>query len=297
MFRRLRPIHALAVPALLAVAVVSGGTSQAQLVPRLGGQAVYDADRDITFVSDANLPRTMPLGVPGIGADGMMNWLTANDWIAALNDAGYLEFSDWRLPTARRDGGIACYSPADCADGELHHLWVELGGPDVEGGAGDITGSSDPDLALFHDFPDDLYKFYWESTIASRGRAWVFALGAYGNRHRVYSRDAVDFVFAWPVRDGDVLFEAKDERFPDPRDPSVIEWRDAPGVDRFQVARSDSPGFPAGCARWDAAAPWTSDPDLPAPGSAFFYVVRPLAPSAGSWGKGSSGIERAGGCL
>ena len=34
-----------------------------------------------------------------------MQWATAQAWIAAMNTAAYLGFSDWRLPTTPDSGG------------------------------------------------------------------------------------------------------------------------------------------------------------------------------------------------
>lgn len=60
--------------------------------------AFYDTVLDITWLADANLAGTETFGVDSIDADGTMTWFTANDWIAAMNDASHLGFDDWRLP-------------------------------------------------------------------------------------------------------------------------------------------------------------------------------------------------------
>ncbi len=41
-------------------------------------QAVYDDDRNITWIVDANLAASNAFGVAGINANGTMNWNTAN---------------------------------------------------------------------------------------------------------------------------------------------------------------------------------------------------------------------------
>ena len=121
----------------------------AELVSRLGGVAVYDTDRNITWIADANLAITQQFGLlitvnvdedmpNSIGSTGKMTWDNANAWIAGMNAANYLGFNDWRLPTtlvpdtscSDDKGG---WSPAsnddsigyNCSGGELGHLWFE----------------------------------------------------------------------------------------------------------------------------------------------------------------------------
>lgn len=287
--------------ALVALSALSAH-SQAQLIPRLDGQAVYDADRDFTVLANANLPLTERFGIAGINLDGSMSWRTALTWIDALNGANYLGYNDWRLPDGRDDGtGVSyCHAPADCADGELRHLWVELGGPDVDGGAGDITDSTDPDLALFYNFPNEYYKFYWEKTTSSRGRSWAYKFGrGGGTRHRVYDRDKATFIFVWPVRDGDVGPReiVGDAGFHNPADSSDYSWPVQEGVATCEVSRSDTPEFFGGCQRWETSDTRISDLDTPASGQAFFYLTRPLTPTAGGWGRRSDHTDRQGSCL
>ena len=78
--------------------------SWATLIDR-GGGLIYDDVLDITWLQDANLAATNTFGVSGINADGTMSWNTAQAWIAAMNAANYLGFSDWRLPTTPDAGG------------------------------------------------------------------------------------------------------------------------------------------------------------------------------------------------
>ena len=61
-----------------------------------GGGLIYDDVLDITWLADANLASTNTFGLTGIGADGALNWSTAQSWIAAMNAAAYLGYSDWR---------------------------------------------------------------------------------------------------------------------------------------------------------------------------------------------------------
>jgi hypothetical protein len=114
--------------------VVSGGGSSVTsdpvtltvacsvLAPRLGGKAYYDACLNVTYLADANLPATLPLGVAGIQADGAMTWPTAKAWVQALNASAYLGYADWRLPVVRPQNGSA----------------LQLNGTDLQGRTGQL---------------------------------------------------------------------------------------------------------------------------------------------------------------
>lgn len=68
----------------------------------------YDTVLDITWLADANLAASNAFGVNGIGSNGSMSsWNTAQTWIDAMNDANYLGYSDWRLPTTGPVNGTA----------------------------------------------------------------------------------------------------------------------------------------------------------------------------------------------
>ncbi len=102
--------------------IFSAGSSQAALLSRLEGQAVYDTDLDVTWVSIANLASFDDLGVSGI-TGGTMDFYSAYLWLQALNDLDYLGFSDWRLPrAANRDGSGFCEG-SFCPDSEMGHLF------------------------------------------------------------------------------------------------------------------------------------------------------------------------------
>jgi hypothetical protein len=70
-------------------------------------EAYYDPALDVTWLADADLAAREVFGVAGIDANGGMDWATANAWIAALNAAGHLGRSDWRLPRALPQDGVA----------------------------------------------------------------------------------------------------------------------------------------------------------------------------------------------
>jgi hypothetical protein len=73
------------------------------LVPNRNGQLVYDPILNVNWLANGNLAGTLPSDspylVPGISADGSMDFITATNWIAQLNARHYLGFSAWALPS------------------------------------------------------------------------------------------------------------------------------------------------------------------------------------------------------
>jgi hypothetical protein len=100
----------LVVSFLLATAMILAFSSGAgaALFDR-GGGLIYDDVLNVTWLQDANLAATNTFGVSGINTDGTMSWNTAQAWIAAMNAANYLGYSDWRLPTTPDAGGPFVY--------------------------------------------------------------------------------------------------------------------------------------------------------------------------------------------
>lgn len=69
-----------------------------KLTPANGGATVYDAERNVTWLAEFNLPATKPLGVDGIHANGAMSYKSALQWVEALNKSAHLGHTDWELP-------------------------------------------------------------------------------------------------------------------------------------------------------------------------------------------------------
>ena len=195
-------------------------TAEAALVGRLpatpGGtdyQAVYDIDRDITWLADANLAATTTFGVPDISANGRMSWFTANSWIGSLNattqhgGVGFLGFTDWRLPSAfNQNGSGPCGTgvPAvNCTDSELGHLFYDKLGGNANESVFTQTGDTSTEIANLELFSNVQAFYYWSGTefVPNPFRAWDF-LFQDGNQ----STDPKfsPFIHVWAVRDGDV---------------------------------------------------------------------------------------------
>lgn len=152
------------------LSLLLAGAAQAELISRLDGQAIYDTDLDITWIADANLAASNTFGIDPSYANGFLNaqlsWNAANNWIAAMNAANYLGYSDWRLPTTLQpDPSCDTHSPYGygssgygCMGGELGHLYhSELGG---------AAGQS---IYMTHNENHDLFSniqgfFYWTGT-------------------------------------------------------------------------------------------------------------------------------------
>lgn len=182
-----------AVTALLVIALDISSVANAALVSRLSGQAVYDTDRNITWLTDANLAASNAFGVSGISG-GAMNWYTAQDWIAAMNAASYLGVSDWRLPSSNICSGY------NCTGSEMGHLYytelLNTGGPYVYA------------LANAGPFSNFQNSFYWSGTntgSVSDPAVWNFSFyNGYQGSSNMYST-LNDTFYALVVRSGDVV--------------------------------------------------------------------------------------------
>lgn len=184
--------------ALFVVALNALPVSNAALV-NSGGGLIYDTDLDITWLADANLAASNTFGVTGINANGSMNWSTSQSWIAAMNAANYLGYSNWRLPVAlqpdntcdNQSGGIS--GGFNCTGSEMGHLfYIELGGT----AGSEISTTSNPNLALFHDIQSNVY---WTGTeYVPNLQAWDFYFST--GSQLLNTEDTSQF--AWAVHPG-----------------------------------------------------------------------------------------------
>lgn len=213
-----------AVPAVIAVALaLLPAIADAALLARLDGRAWYDDVLDLTWIADANLAARVSLGIAGVRSDGAMSWDTAQTWIAALNEAGYLGQDDWRLPRARDldgmdfdlHGGDGCdfgwlnsdcgYNP-DPAAGEMVSLYYgTLGNSAYVGPDGSLNGCDPaPDFCLTNRGPFANLQAgrYWYGTTAdvNPGLAWFLDF-RFGLQHMGFRTDEYHVLV---VRDGDL---------------------------------------------------------------------------------------------
>jgi len=201
----------------------------ATLIDR-GGGLIYDDVQDITWLQDANLAATNAFGVSGINPDGTMSWNTAQAWIAAMNAAAYLGFSDWRLPTTPDAGGPFVFGwdgvqpygytyGYNMTTSEMGYMfYVNLGNVGLR--PTNYNGGSVPDRApgtfglmnvgpfqnFGQPFPNTLSIPYWSGTqsVFQPADAWYFDF-YFGNLNPGEITGPLNNQFyAWAVRDGDV---------------------------------------------------------------------------------------------
>ncbi|MCQ8181938.1 DUF1566 domain-containing protein [Methylomonas sp. SURF-1] len=203
---------------------------QAALESRANGTMVYDTDRDITWVANANLFKTLVdvsgdtvayvqgiiaanngvvLNKPNVydGNDGVYNlsaadfyagsggmtWFGAMAWAGSLNYGGY---DDWRLPV----GVSGSTGGTGILGSEMGHLFYEeLGGMALK----PIGTQHDSDYALF----GNIQQYYWAGTEYLFGlgnsTAWTFDFND-GSQWSSFKNLQSPRLYAWAVRDGDV---------------------------------------------------------------------------------------------
>ncbi|NRF70048.1 DUF1566 domain-containing protein [Aquincola sp. S2] len=228
--------------ALLAAALaMAGSTASAALLGRnLDGdastfEAYYDTTLNITWQADPELARKQAFGVTGIDAHGGMDAFTAVDWIHGMNAAGYLGYSDWRLPRTDPINGIhyvigapngdvgygvsAPWSPyPGSTASEMAHLFYNtlgnlplFGGPPNSG-----TACATPPQGCLGNpgpfvFTDDWFVgvpgtgVYWsdnKAPISHRGNRFAFD---FATGYQSLLPDDLTNAHGWAVRDGDVL--------------------------------------------------------------------------------------------
>lgn len=161
---------------------------------------IYDVERDITWLKDANYARTV-----GRSRDGQLTWNAAMAWVASLT---YRGIGGWRLPTALNPDGSGPCTGNHCDQSEFGHL---VFGP----------WTTDPRSVNYLNFSS--YATYWTSTEASESEAFAFEM--FNVRQGSLLKDPFNIpdgtifvplpgpVLAWPVHDGDVAAMIWERRF------------------------------------------------------------------------------------
>jgi hypothetical protein len=204
--KQFKGLQALVLAASLGAAL----PASAGLVVQSNG-TVYDSDRNIYWLQNANLAATNTFGVAGIigGAinAGMMYFATAQSWVAAMNAANYLGFNDWRLPTTLQPdttcSSQAPYGPPigtlsygfGCAGSELGHLFYTEFGALAEKNVSSGTASEIAKFSNIQNFS------YWSGTenASDTTSVWEFDF----NVGAQSSAGKTDYeMYVWPVRNG-----------------------------------------------------------------------------------------------
>lgn len=214
----------LSLSVALFISLFTASVANAALVASVDGKTVYDTDLNITWLANANLAATNTFGLAtnsyiaydGTGGSvilnngswnsGSMTWGGAQMWIAAMNAANYLGYSDWRLPSTTDMGTPGCdysYNGTDCGynstGSEMSHLfYTELGNK----GFYDTFGAAQPyGLVNTGPFTNFQSASYWSTEYApAGGNGWNFnfGFGAQGFDYKGYN------YFTLAVRDGQV---------------------------------------------------------------------------------------------
>ena len=185
---------------LTSIVLAISSSANAALISRLGGQAAYDTDLDITWLTNTQAAAGTAFADPY----GAMSWGNSKAWAASLIVDGH---SGWRLPTTSTIDSSCTLDHAgalpstvvsgwNCNGSEMGHLFYnELGGT----AGGNIINSTDPDLALFSFSP---WLLFWSDTPYDNDgiNAWAFNFSS-GEQTGSYSLAGYQ---ALAVRDGDI---------------------------------------------------------------------------------------------
>ncbi len=125
------------------------------------GSMVYDQDTNLTWIKDANLPKTtgfqsqLPYSVQwGLGALGLMSFNEATAWASDLSYGGY---SDWRLPVGSLEG--MNFNSQNTEYGHLYYSeGISLANPSP---ILDLQAPSPPGRR-------DIWAAYWTGTVDPR---------------------------------------------------------------------------------------------------------------------------------
>jgi hypothetical protein len=195
-----------ALSALVALAALGLAPSAHATLINRGGGLIYDTDRNITWLANANQGAGSSFDDGPSATDGAMSWASALAWadnLSFFDSVRNKTWDDWRLPsTLPLDptcGTPQLSSGFNCTGSELGHLaYVELSGLSNR----PISGSGDADLALFTNLQND---GYWSGTGFDAGNAWVFNFEF--NAQGPDNKNIPVGYFAIAVRDGDVAPE------------------------------------------------------------------------------------------
>lgn len=166
----------------------TGSTTQAALLTRLGGLAVYDTELGITWLTDANAGAGSAFDGGSNTVDGRMSWVNANNWAASLTIGGV---SGWRLAAmdANGDGTVVDCAVAvatACLDNEYGYHFYQNG----------------IDTENLGPFSNIMTNNYWSSTESDAGNAWLFDFNFNDGSQLATSKNYNGY--AWAVYDGDI---------------------------------------------------------------------------------------------
>jgi hypothetical protein len=173
---------------LVIITLIFSASANAVLVSRLGGQAYYDTDADLTWLADANASVGSIYDTWNPGS-GVMNWFDANNWAAGLTVSGV---GGWRLPDT--DEGCPLYN---CTGSEMGSLFYNaLGNSKEVNNSGGALSNTGP-------FSNVQTYWYWSATdwAPDTNWAWVFNMDS---GKQLNGNKAANNLYVWVVQSGDV---------------------------------------------------------------------------------------------
>jgi hypothetical protein len=179
----------------------TSSTASAELYSRANGTMIYDSDRNITWLADANYAATLfetSCGARGV-QDGGMGQPSAVEFVRTLEFVG---LTGWRLPSTLEVDetcdvqAVTGWSSYHCTGGEMGHLFYqELGGQARQR----LTEVNNQSVRLFKNLQA---ATYWTGTSFSPVPQIGMNFQTSDGVQNANSKSVK--LLAWPVRDGDV---------------------------------------------------------------------------------------------
>lgn len=179
------------------------GTAVANLIDK-GGGLIYDSEKNITWLQDANYAKTS-----GYDSDGLMTWAQAVAWADQLEYGGS---SDWRLPTTLDgefeygySGSTALgYNIITSEMGNMYYVNLENLAPYTTSG-GSQLGCGLNNVDSFVNINHQKNDYYWSGTSSpSDYSLYAYVFSFYDGEQSTNLKANGDFTYAWAVCDGDV---------------------------------------------------------------------------------------------
>lgn len=212
----MKTTKALMIATTLSVGLLAAASANAAMVSEDGGQEVLDTTTNLVWAANANLAATNTFGLSynvnygndsygnasEIYSNGTMTWSGAQLWIAAMNTADYLGYSDWSLPTTLQpDASCSIQSSGissgyNCTGSEMGNLFYN----DLGGVAGQsITSTHNANYDLFQNVQS---YGYWSGTSAVVNNAYAWDFGTSGGIEGYNHKGSTFYILA--VRTGQV---------------------------------------------------------------------------------------------
>lgn len=167
----------------------------------VGTNLVYDSSLDITWLKDANYPKTS--GAARAHSSGYMTWQDAVNWV---NDLEYGGATEWRLPSAYESdlsGPYSGFGPY----GELGKMFYNYLGNNQYDFHTKFTKINS--LGSLISFDNIQMGGYWTSTVAGYGANYRWTFNFFTGASDYVLKDGAP-KYVWPVHDGNIGTEIPD---------------------------------------------------------------------------------------